>query len=247
MGLVQALTKIFHKQNAAEVEQQTIAPAAPQVKSILDFTPGSDSDITLGVKYVGRNAWQITPPAGWRKQENTQGIVWPNGGVSPCVTFSNPNVAAGDQAMIRWTLLATGETEESHQLLESLFNAKYLTAESVASLEAPGMVKGMKINRVEKTILPSGVETIVVSARVEQCRGEQAVLRFVLIFPDRQLEGVSNSGWYRETIQFVATENSFWTVEKLAIQSMRTFRRATIDQTSSGTFQVISPNTVSAR
>jgi hypothetical protein len=230
MGIVKAFTGIFGKK---EKEQAVQAPAVkPQT---VDCAPPVDEDIALGVKYANRFAWQMSPPAGWRRQENTAGVSWPDGGVSPTVSFVNPHLQAGEQCMIRWQLMSSEESSESHQLLANLFSGNVpVTIDSISAVEAPGLVKGTKIQSVEKVTLPGDHTAIIVSTKLDQCKGEQPILRYILLFPDRRM----GNGWFRETVQFMATENIFWTNERIAIGSIRTFRRNAEDQTATGSFRI---------
>lgn len=244
MGILGALTRILcGGEQSCQKAYEPVEALAPPVRgrSLLDCRPDvSADDITLGVKYVSRYAWQILPPAGWRRQESNAAQVWPATGSSPWVTFLNPELKPPEQAMIRWQLLSLPETASSHYLLEGLiFGSSPLFPASIGRLEAPGLVAGAKVQKVERVDLGGIMPAILVAARLEQCRGEPAVLRYILIFPDRRVPAEGEPRWYRESLQYIATENSFWSSEPSAVAALKTFRRTTDRQTVSGTFAVV--------
>src|SRR5262249_2059537 len=136
-------------------------------------------------------------------------------------------LAAGESAMIRWQLAGSPDSSDSHQMLERLLSGQIpLTKESLRGLSAPGVITGMTITEVDRLQLPGGLPAIVVSARNQQLKGEQPLLRYVIILPDRVIKVKGEDSYFRETMQFVATESSFWTNEKLAIAAIQTFRRS---------------------
>ncbi len=246
--IANAFRKLLGKGPSAEESgaKPAAQPEPPAVKSILDFTAASD--IALGVKFTSRYGWYISPPAGWRRLESASGLAWPSRGVSPHVTFTHPSLPPGEQASVRWQLSSTVETAESHAILEDMLcGKKHLSEHFISMLEAPGLVTGMKINRTERLLLPTGQAALLVSIRHDQCRSEPAVLRHVFILPDRNLTISGQTHWYRETVQFFATENCFWVNERLVLESIKTFRRAVEDQTTSGSFAAISVPPVPAR
>ena len=184
--------------------------------------------ITLGVKYNCRYSCHILPPAGWRRQENTSGPAWPQNSVSPYFVFSHPDLEPGEQAMIRWQLKSLPETRASHAHLEELFSGEEpLQPECLLGLEAPGIVAGMKVIGIDRIALPSGLQALLILAKYAQCKGEAPVMRYVVVLPDRELVVNGEVQWYRETLQFLATEASFSAHEMLAIASIKTFRRTT--------------------
>src|SRR5262249_30726195 len=151
----------------------------------------------LGVKYASKYAWYILPPAGWRRQESTFGPSWPAEGSSPWVTFANPETRAPEQVMIRWHLLSVWESNRSHEHLEDLlWSQETLSANSVQGLEAPGLVSGMKVEKVERVHLGGVQRAILIATRQEQCKGEPAVLRYIIVFPDRQVVAGGEPRWY---------------------------------------------------
>ncbi len=251
MGILGAISKILGKKPATQdipIVETIKAPAprpAPS-RSLLDCRPDIDeSDIALGVRYGSKYTWQILPPAGWRRQESTFGPQWPAEGSSPWVTFANPDVRAPDQAMIRWHLLSVWESNRSHQQLEDLLWGKEpLTAASVQGLEAPGLVAGMKVEKVERVHLGGVQRAILIATRLEQCKGEPAVLRYILVFPDREIVAGGEPRWYRESLQYIATEKSFWDNEPQAAAALKTFRRTAEVQTMSGAFLAVTPQGV---
>jgi hypothetical protein len=253
MGILGALTRIFGRgeQSCGQAAEPVEAPAPPvRSRSLLDCRPDvSADDIILGVKYVSRYAWHILPPAGWRRQESNAAQVWPATGSSPWVTFLNQELKPPEQAMIRWQLLSVPETASSHDLLEELIcDSSPLFPASVEQLEAPGLVAGMKVQKVERVDIGDAMPALLIAARLEQCKGEPAVLRYVLIFPDRRVLADSEPRWYRESLQYIATENSFWSSEPSAVAALKTFRRTTDTQSASGTFAAVqAPSPTSVR
>ena len=137
--------------------------------------------------------------------------------------------------MIRWHLLSVRESNRSHEQLEDLLWSQGTpTPGSVQGLEAPGLVAGMKVEKVERLHLGGVQRAILIATRQEQGKGEPAVLRYVLIFPDRQILSRGEPRWYRESLQFIATEKSFWDNEPQAVAALKTFRRTADVQTMSG-------------
>lgn len=251
MGILGAIGKILGKTPAQETQSAEPAkipaprPASP-VRSLLDCRPDvQESEIVLGVKYGSKYAWQILPPAGWRRQESTFGPAWPAEGSSPWVTFANPDTRAPEQALVRWHLLSVRESNRSHQQLEDLlWGHEPLTASSLQGLEAPGLVAGMKVEKVERVHLGGVQRAVLVATRLEQCKGEPAVLRYILVFPDREIQAGGEARWYRESLQYIATERSFWDNEPQAVASLKTFRRTAEVQTMSGSFLAVSSQSV---
>lgn len=214
---------------AASVTACDTNSALRQEAPLIDFS----SDTTFGVKYTCRYSWQILPPAGWHKQESGMSGAWPVTGTSPSVSFAPINLEKGETAMIRWQLAGSPETDESHEQLEGLiFGQPQLTPAAVRGLNAPGLIAGMKITDADRLVLPCGLPGIIISARYEQVKGEELVFRYVLILPDRCLIANGEKCFFRETLQFIASERRFWANEKIAIESIKTFRRAETSKTA---------------
>lgn len=229
MPLLQTLSKLWNNPSAkygsapAAEESQ---PDRAEATSLFDV-PRRVNATALGVKYASRYSWQIYPPAGWRRQDNSSSAPsCPTGGLSPYVSFTHPNVLPGRQCILRWQLLSVPETNESHSLLQGLlYGPEPCPSQLPANLSAPGLVAGMKLLRMERMQLPSGEAALLVSSKMQECKGEPAVLRYILIFSDREIPSHSQCQWYRESLQFIATEDSFWSHEGLAVESLKTFRR----------------------
>ncbi|GEM_PF-2577229 len=224
MQLGRLLGKLIGSQQSFGPREQP-APAAGADRA--DAGGGADrADTIFGVKYTSRYSWQILPPAGWQRQESNGSAAWPASGISLSVSFVATGLPAGESAMIRWQIGGTPASESSHEKLERLLRRQEpLTAGAVRELSAPGMVSSMRITEVDLTVLPGGLPALIVSAGYLPLKGEEPLMRYVLILPDRAVLARHGQDWYRETLQYVASENSFWTKEKQAVQSMRTFRR----------------------
>src|SRR3990167_3372228 len=227
MAFLEVLAQLIHPKSSEQPSlKRTRKPGAPP--AILDCRPQEDtSDITDGVKYSSKYGWQISPPLGWRRQESYSSLNWPHCDSSPTVTFINSNVKPPEQALLRWTLLGQPETPSSHEQLERLLASKVdsLTIDSMKGLEAPGLVAGMKVHKVKLQELSDRLPVLVVQATLKQCQGEPPILRYVFILPDRCMPATGEVKWYRETLQFTATENSFWASESVAVRSLTSFRR----------------------
>src|SRR5262249_41594301 len=148
-----------------------------------------------------------------------------------------------------WHLLSVRESNRSHEHLEDLlWSQGALTADSVQGLEAPGLVSGMKVDKVERVHLGGVQRAILIATRQEQFKGEPAVLRYIIVFPDRQSVAGGEPRWYRESLQFIATEKSFWDYEPQAVAALKTFRRTPDVQTIGGASTVgTRPGTGSVR
>lgn len=232
---MQIINDLFSKLlKAGGSKSECASQSTQEVGATIDASPGPEIDATaLGVKFNCKYSWQIQPPAGWQRQESGLTGAWPFSGTSPSVSFSNTALERGESAMIRWQLAGNPDSAESHQLLEKLLSGQApLSRDSVRGLSAPGIVSGMTVTEVDRFQLPGGLPALVISARYQQLKGEQPLLRYVIILPDRVISVKGENTYFRETIQFVATESSFWTNEKLAIVAMKTFRRSDSTKTA---------------
>lgn len=247
MDVSRIFGKIFKTGTPAKSDEKKPAPPPVSQAALEAETDVPEGAAGLGVKYTCRYAWQILPPAGWQRQENGISSGWPFTGTSPFVSFTNTSLPGGESAMLRWQLAGNPESRESHEQLERLLGfPSDLTPASVREISGPGIVTSMKVTDVDRLAFPGGLMAIILSARYLPLKGEEPLLRYVIILPDRVMENQGQTSFFRETVQFVATESSFWTNEKLAIASIKTFRRNDASQTAyekgfvSGTYPTIS-------
>lgn len=248
MGILESVTKLWQRQPAAaEIPGAKLKPK-PAPRSLLDCRPDTDEDeVTLGVKYASKYSWHILPPAGWRRQESISGPTWPVAGSSPSVSFVNPAAAPNEQSLIKWHLLSVPESNSSHEALTALiYDTGALSVDAVRGVEAPGLVAGMKIHKVERVDLGGARPALLVAARVGEFGGEPPVLKYVLVLPDRRLDVDGEPRWYRESVQYAATEDAFYKFEPLAVKALKTFRRTADEQTLSGAMAAISAPTANA-
>jgi hypothetical protein len=232
MQLGQFFAKLLKSTPVRETEPVQAALAAPAQQQANRSTE-NELVTMLGVKYTCRYSWQIVPPAGWQRQESGLDGSWPFSGVSPFVSFKSMTLPTGEKAMIRWQLSGTPVDRESHDLLERLLSGQApLTASSVRRLTAPGLVTSMKITAVDRLTLSGGLPAIEITARYLDLKGEEPLLRSVLILPDRVMNVKGERSFFRETIQYVATESSFAANEPLSLASIETFRRNDANKTA---------------
>lgn len=127
--------------------------------------------------------------------------------------------------MLRWQLSGNALSQEEHDYLERLTsNLAELTPDDIRPLRAPGLVTSMTVTQAQRITLPAGLTALSIRARYLPLKGEEPLLRHILLFSDRQIIG-KQIAYFRESLQFVATENSFSTCEQAAYASMLTFRR----------------------
>jgi hypothetical protein len=128
--------------------------------------------------------------------------------------------------MIRWNLLARPETDASHQRLTDLIDGNLpLLADTLAELDAPGLVAGMRIIESARIKLFAPEAALIIKARFPQWEGEEEICRYVIIFKDRSHQNGGSLSWFRESLQFGASASVFDSLEPLAIASMKTFKR----------------------
>ena len=249
MGILESVTKLWRQKPAAAENPSTKSkPVRPVSRSLLDCRPDADEDeVTLGVKYASRYSWHILPPAGWRRQESISGPTWPMAGSSPSVSFVNALASASEKSMIKWHLLSVPETNSSHEALTALiYDTGSLSLDAVKGVEAPGLVAGMKIHKVERVDLGGAQPALLVAARFGEFGGEPPVLKYVLVLPDRRLDVDGEPRWYRESVQYAATEDAFYQFEPIAVKSLKSFRRTADEQTLSGAIATVNALTTNA-
>lgn len=248
MGLIESVSRLFGRARQEDAKGEIDCSPRPQPRSLLDLRIDVlPEEIALGVKYASRYSWQILPPLGWRRQESISGPAWPAPGSSPSVTFVSAQAKPPEQAMIKWHMLSVPETRASHEKLEELiFGSQVLSPEAVLAIEAPGLVAGMKVHKVERVELGGVVPGILVALRIEQLRGESPVLRYVVVFPDREVSTADGVLWFRESLQYTATEDSFYKYEPTAVESLKSFRHTASDDPA-GPRQVFASSLTSVR
>jgi hypothetical protein len=223
-----AVIELFSRLLKTAPKEQVSAPApdAPPPQLVQEPAPTTSMESTaFGVKFASRYAWQILPPAGWQRQESGLAGTWPASGTSPAVTFKAA-CELGKQAFIRWQLSGAPESKESHDCLRALISGFIPAAPAtLANLSAPGLMPDMKIDRTQALSLEGGLKALLVMARYAQIKGEEPVLRYVLLIPDRAVQAKGTVLYFRETLQFVASQSEFSRHERAAVASLMTFRR----------------------